>query len=80
MSLNSRSPHNHPNLRTRVLGQRPAIVLFHLAAFVLIVVAAWLLAPAQAAATAPGAADENVSARSKVLARSVAGSSVTRVC
>jgi hypothetical protein len=62
------------------LGHRPAIVLFHLAAFVLIVVAAWLLAPAQAAATAPGAADENVSARSKVLARSVAGSSVTRVC
>ena len=62
------------------LGHRPAMVLAHVAAFVLIVVAAWLLAPAQAAATVPGPADENVSARSEVLARTVAGSSVTRVC
>lgn len=38
------------------LGQRPAIVLFHLAAFQLIVVAAWLLAPTQAAVTAPAGA------------------------
>ena len=29
------------------------MVLVHLAAFVLIVIAAWLLAPAQAAATVP---------------------------
>jgi drug/metabolite transporter (DMT)-like permease len=35
------------------LGHRPAMVLAHVAAFVLIVVAAWLLAPAQAA-TVPG--------------------------
>lgn len=33
------------------LGHRPAMVLLHLAAFALIVVAAWLLAPAQVAAT-----------------------------
>ena len=38
------------------LGHRPAIALAHVAAFVLIVVAAWLLAPAQAAATVPGGA------------------------
>ena len=38
------------------LGQRPAMVLVHLGAFVLIVVAAWLLAPAQAAVTAPAGA------------------------
>jgi len=38
------------------LGHRPAIVLLHLAAFVPIVVAAWLLAPMQAAGTAPAAA------------------------
>ena len=38
------------------LGHRPVIVLVHLAAFVLIVIAAWLLAPAQAAATPPGRA------------------------
>jgi hypothetical protein len=31
------------------LGHRPAIVIGHVAAFVLIVIAAWLLAPAQAA-------------------------------
>jgi hypothetical protein len=35
------------------LGRRPAIMLVHLAAFVLIVIAAWLLAPAQAAVTVP---------------------------
>jgi drug/metabolite transporter (DMT)-like permease len=35
------------------LGHRPAMVLIHLGAFVLIVFAAWLLAPAQAAVTAP---------------------------
>ena len=33
------------------VGHHPVIVLVHLAAFVLIVIAAWLLAPAQAAAT-----------------------------
>ena len=38
------------------LGHHPVIVLLHLAAFVLIVFAAWLLAPAQAAATPPGRA------------------------
>ncbi len=62
------------------LGHRPAMALVHVAAFVLIVAAAWLLAPAQAAATVPRHADENVSARSEVMARRVAGSSVTRVC
>lgn len=41
------------------LGHRPAMVLVHLAAFGLIVIAAWLLAPAQAAVTVPtGAAPE----------------------
>ncbi len=35
------------------LGHRPAMVLVHLAAFALIVIAAWLLAPAQAAVTSP---------------------------
>ncbi len=35
------------------LGHRPAMMLIHAAAFVGIVVAAWLLAPAQAAVTAP---------------------------
>ena len=35
------------------LGHRPAMVLFHLAVFALIVLAAWLLAPAQAAVAAP---------------------------
>ncbi len=35
------------------LGHRPVAELAHLAAFVLIVIAAWLLAPAQAAVTAP---------------------------
>jgi hypothetical protein len=35
------------------LGQRPTMVLVHVAAFVLIVIAAWLLAPAQAAVAAP---------------------------
>jgi len=38
------------------LGHRPAIALFHVAAFVLIVIAAWLLAPAQAAVTVPAGA------------------------
>src|ERR1700733_15023257 len=38
------------------LGQHPAMVLVHLAAFVLIVIAAWLLAPAQAAVTVPSGA------------------------
>jgi hypothetical protein len=38
------------------LGQRPAMVLVHVAGFVLIVIAAWLLAPAQAAVTAPPSA------------------------
>ena len=38
------------------LGQHRAMVLVHLAAFVLIVIAAWMLAPAQAAATAPSGA------------------------
>jgi hypothetical protein len=33
------------------LGHRPAMVLAHVTAFMLIVVAAWLLAPAQAPAT-----------------------------
>lgn len=37
------------------LGHRPAMVLAHAAAFVLIVIAAWLLAPAQAAAAEPEA-------------------------
>ena len=36
------------------------MALVHVAAFVLIVAAAWLLAPAQAAATVPGAADERL--------------------
>jgi multidrug transporter EmrE-like cation transporter len=35
------------------LGHHPAMVLIHVAAFVMIVFAAWLLAPAQAAVTAP---------------------------
>jgi Magnesium transporter NIPA len=35
------------------LGHRPAMEFLHVAAFVLIVIAAWLLAPAQAAVTAP---------------------------
>ncbi len=35
------------------LGHRPAMVLLHVLAFALIVVAAWLLAPAQAAVAAP---------------------------
>jgi hypothetical protein len=38
------------------LEHRPAIVLLHLAVFVLIVVAAWLLAPMQAAGSAPAGA------------------------
>lgn len=38
------------------LGHRPAMVLVHLAAFGLIVLAAWLLAPAQAAIAAPAPA------------------------
>ena len=38
------------------LGQHPAMVLVHLGAFVLIVIAAWLLAPAQAAVTVPSGA------------------------
>jgi drug/metabolite transporter (DMT)-like permease len=37
------------------LGHRPAMVLIHVAAFGLIVFAAWLLAPAQAAVAAPTA-------------------------
>ena len=62
------------------LGHRPVMVLVHVAAFVLIVVAAWLLAPAQAPATVPGAADEHDSSgRSGRLARRVWGSNVTRV-
>jgi hypothetical protein len=40
------------------LGHRPAMVLVHVAAFVLIVIAAWLLAPAQAA-TAPAGSTES---------------------
>jgi hypothetical protein len=43
------------------LGQRPAMVLVHVAAFALIVIAAWLLAPAQAAATAPSGATPELS-------------------
>ena len=35
------------------LGHRPAMELVHVAAFTLIVIAAWLLAPAQAAVTVP---------------------------
>ena len=63
------------------LGHRPVMVLVHVAAFVLIVVAAWLLAPAQAPATVPGAADEHDSSdRSGILPRRVWGSNVTRVC
>jgi uncharacterized membrane protein len=42
------------------LGHRPATVLVHLMAFVLVVGAAWLLAPAQAAVAAP---DEPANAR-----------------
>ncbi len=38
------------------LGHRPGMVLIHLAAFALIVLAAWLLAPAQAAIAAPAPA------------------------
>ncbi|MGO9908894.1 MAG: hypothetical protein ACLP4R_07990 [Solirubrobacteraceae bacterium] len=38
------------------LGHRPITELAHLAAFVLIVIAAWLLAPAQAAVTVPASA------------------------
>jgi Magnesium transporter NIPA len=38
------------------LGHRPITELAHLAAFVLIVIAAWLLAPAQAAVTVPTSA------------------------
>ena len=38
------------------LGHRPAMVLAHVTAFMLIVVAAWLLAPAQAPAIVPGGA------------------------
>ncbi len=38
------------------LEHRPAIMLVQLAAFVLIVVTAWLLAPMQAAGTAPAGA------------------------
>jgi hypothetical protein len=38
------------------LGHRPAIVFGHVATFVLIVIAAWLLAPAQAAVTVPAGA------------------------
>jgi len=38
------------------LGHRPTIALAHLGAFALIVIAAWLLAPAQAAVTAPAGA------------------------
>ena len=36
------------------LGQRPAALIVHIAAFVLIVIAAWLLAPAQAPVTVAG--------------------------
>jgi hypothetical protein len=40
------------------LGHRPAMAVMHVAAFALIVFAAWLLAPAQAALTpATGATD-----------------------
>ena len=38
------------------LGHRPAMVLAHVTAFMLVVVAAWLLAPAQAPAVVPGGA------------------------
>jgi hypothetical protein len=38
------------------LGHRPTMVLIHVAAFALIVLAAWLLAPAQAAVAAPAPA------------------------
>jgi len=36
------------------LGRRPAFILLHLTAFVLVAVAAWLMAPAQAAVTTGG--------------------------
>jgi hypothetical protein len=42
------------------LGHSPAMVLVHVTAFVLIVVAAWLLAPAQAAATVPPGAQSEL--------------------
>ena len=45
------------------LGDRPAIVLVHLAAFVLIVVAAWRLGPMQAAGTAPAGARPELGSR-----------------
>jgi drug/metabolite transporter (DMT)-like permease len=43
------------------LGHRPAMVLVHVTAFALIVIAAWLLAPAQAAGTAPAGARPELS-------------------
>jgi hypothetical protein len=42
------------------LGQRPAAVIIHIAAFVLIVIAAWLLAPAQAPVTVAAALEPDL--------------------
>jgi uncharacterized membrane protein len=41
------------------LGRRPGMVAVHVAAFVLVVVAAWLLAPAQAAVSTAGESDSS---------------------